>query len=895
MANLGDLNIAVKLVSSGFNSGVSKIKSGLASIGSSVISLNQGLDLLSKGFSGIKALFSAGRDALNAGMTMQRLENAFKAITGSSQAATKEIQWLRDETKRLGQDFLTSADAYKGLAAAAMGTALEGDKVRQIFSAVSGAATVLGLSTEQVNGALMALSQMISKGVVSSEELKLQLGERLPGAVQLAAKAMGMNMAQFTDALEKGKIKAVDFLPKLAKLLEEQFGAGLESASKSAQANMNRMGNAWEQLKQKFAEGGFTNAAAQIFERMAAVFENPAFLSGVRGVGQAIADMAGFIMKNAVPAINTMLSGLASFVRFWNSTIGLDGIPSAMKAMTGNIGGAIKSLWNRENYKIDVDPNKIETALENAIRDGYESQTQDFIKRDNTGSIDPIPEISGKGIGANAPKLDDLKKLLANAKAAQAPLKEIAALEKQIAEIEAESAGKPPKDPKSGSGESTVRTLQKAIEETKAMIASVDMNDLEGQLAKVDADIEGMRIQYSKQLKGKQGPEIDALIEQLRTLRKEAIQAQKVMDAKQLLKDVSFEAATLGLSDFEKEWASIQRQFEGAQTEGTELGKILDDLKGKLESKYVMELEIEVKEKNQEIAKNRMTSQAGGLADILDRWTKRGKGIRRGTKEGTALTAGADNEITAMLQELSNTKMPFDEWIVSASKFTDNLESMRPKIEELGMSFDDFKAHAEKAFDISAISGGLDELVGLMEGPFAEALTSFAETGDAGFAKLAQSLMKSLQAYAAQMTSHLLMIALKEGIMALVEPTDPNHAIAAGKAATGAAIMGSFVLGSGLANMAHDGMGYIPEDGTWLLQKGERVVNDDDNKGLSKMVGEWSEGKGKGIGKMTININNSDESGVKKALPDLKKAIIEAVNADISSNGSIRRTILNYT
>ena len=41
----------------------------------------------------------------------------------------------------------------------------------------------MGLSADQTSGVLLALQQMISKGTVQAEELRGQLGERLPGAL----------------------------------------------------------------------------------------------------------------------------------------------------------------------------------------------------------------------------------------------------------------------------------------------------------------------------------------------------------------------------------------------------------------------------------------------------------------------------------------------------------------------------------------------------------------------------------------------------------------------------------------------------------------------------------------------------------------------------------------
>ena len=56
---------------------------------------------------------------------------------------------------------------------------------------------------------------MISKGKVQAEELRGQLGERLPSAFQLAAKAMGMTTAQLDKFMADGKLTAEDLLPKL--------------------------------------------------------------------------------------------------------------------------------------------------------------------------------------------------------------------------------------------------------------------------------------------------------------------------------------------------------------------------------------------------------------------------------------------------------------------------------------------------------------------------------------------------------------------------------------------------------------------------------------------------------------------------------------------------------
>ena len=68
---------------------------------------------------------------------------------------------------------------------------MEGQAARNIFTAVAGAARVMGASADDARGIFTALEQIVSKGTVSAEELRGQLGERLPGAFQIAARRYG--------------------------------------------------------------------------------------------------------------------------------------------------------------------------------------------------------------------------------------------------------------------------------------------------------------------------------------------------------------------------------------------------------------------------------------------------------------------------------------------------------------------------------------------------------------------------------------------------------------------------------------------------------------------------------------------------------------------------------
>ena len=190
---------------------------------------------------------------------LQQFTGTLTVGTGSAQKAGEALSFVRAESKRLGLDLATAADQFGKLAAASKGTSLEGTATRELFSAMAQASTVLGLSADKTTGALNAFQQMISKGKVQAEELRGQLGERLPGAFQMAARAMGVTTAELDKLLTTGKVTAEELLPKLTAELNKTFGAQAEESAKNLQAQINRMNTALFEMKIAIGESGLIN------------------------------------------------------------------------------------------------------------------------------------------------------------------------------------------------------------------------------------------------------------------------------------------------------------------------------------------------------------------------------------------------------------------------------------------------------------------------------------------------------------------------------------------------------------------------------------------------------------------------------------------------------------
>ncbi len=259
------------------------------------------------------ALVAFARHTVGAGVAMERWQSRLRAATGSTDAAAREIGFLRRESERLGIDFAAAADGFSGFAAAARGTALAGEETRRIFTGVAEAAAVMRLSAADVQGVFTALEQIMSKGTVSAEELRGQLGERLAGAFQIAARSMGRSTEELDKLLRLGQLSAQDFLPKFAVALRAEFGRELDAATDSATAAFARFGNAWRDLGVAIAESGVlealgdfagaaaaalrtlsgTDIAAPVEDRLAARERDLAELPAYRGHGRGRQSTAG--------------------------------------------------------------------------------------------------------------------------------------------------------------------------------------------------------------------------------------------------------------------------------------------------------------------------------------------------------------------------------------------------------------------------------------------------------------------------------------------------------------------------------------------------------------------------------------------------------------------------
>jgi len=344
------IQIVIQTNASGAVTGIRQVGSELDRMGSSGARsgsrVNASMQLLAAGCKALGAAIAAigierlARELLETAMALDTMRNKLKFALGGSAQAQNAVGFLREESKRLGLNMLSAADSLGSFAAAARGTALEGQASKEVFLAIAEATTVMGLSNEEATGAMTALTQIMSKGKVQAEELRGQLGERLPGAFQIAARAMGMTTQELDKFMADGKLTAESFLPKFAAQLRSEMAGSVGEAGRSTRSELNRLQNAWTELEQAMLEMGFLSAITAALQGAAGaaglvgaqlkkikeLLENwpqigagifpgmiggtMGFVAGVGGrtIGQALAPGGPSVRKTAIPRTGGLLN-----------------------------------------------------------------------------------------------------------------------------------------------------------------------------------------------------------------------------------------------------------------------------------------------------------------------------------------------------------------------------------------------------------------------------------------------------------------------------------------------------------------------------------------------------------------------------------------------------------
>jgi lambda family phage tail tape measure protein len=201
----------------------------------------------------VAGLRQAAGAAAEYAAAINQQRRALSGVVEDSAAYQQSLAFI-DQTSRalaIPQEQVTRN--FTRLAASVIGAGGNVNAAQEAFMGISSAILGTGGTLADLDGALLATAQIFSKGKVSAEELRGQIGERLPGAFTLFAESIGKTPAELDKMLEKGQVSLNDFM-KFVRLASSDYGKNVVLMSQSSEAAGRRLATTWARMQEEIGK-----------------------------------------------------------------------------------------------------------------------------------------------------------------------------------------------------------------------------------------------------------------------------------------------------------------------------------------------------------------------------------------------------------------------------------------------------------------------------------------------------------------------------------------------------------------------------------------------------------------------------------------------------------------
>lgn len=188
---------------------------------------------------------------------LQSLDLALKMVSGSMVEYKSNQAFIATVAEKWGIEIKGLTEQYTQFYTASKNI-LSTEKIKTVFESIAKSGALMGLSVEKQNAAFYAFEQMMSKGVVASEELKKQLGNAMPGAMKAAGmaymelhpkiKSIQEAEAELMKDMKAGAIDSATYVPLIVKNFEKLYGIEQVDKVETLQAAQERLANSWTNL-----------------------------------------------------------------------------------------------------------------------------------------------------------------------------------------------------------------------------------------------------------------------------------------------------------------------------------------------------------------------------------------------------------------------------------------------------------------------------------------------------------------------------------------------------------------------------------------------------------------------------------------------------------------------
>lgn len=297
-------NIEISLVLNGVDSFDKNVNNAANSLGKISISLDSYSNRLKSAESSSQSFLSKMRDYTIV------FGGVHRAITMATDAITSIPRSIIENNASIERNKVLLAGLEKGVGSYAEAQNKAGEEMKEVLSVSKGmpysidaildsytklrvggvqnttealeallnTAAKSGATSEQLKHASVAIQQMAGKGVISMEELRGQLGEAIPDAMNIMSRAVGMDMATMVKVISTGSLESKSALARFFHEMKLENDGAAYQMSTTWTGIVSQIQKSWEVLVTNNSQGSdlFTNLKGQLRELNTALGTNEA-------------------------------------------------------------------------------------------------------------------------------------------------------------------------------------------------------------------------------------------------------------------------------------------------------------------------------------------------------------------------------------------------------------------------------------------------------------------------------------------------------------------------------------------------------------------------------------------------------------------------------------------
>ena len=271
---------------------------------------------------GMSRLRSSMTDVMLAPLTAQAV---FEAAGYSELEAKESWEWYRDLADRVGFSYMRNAQEFNTFMSNAFAAELDIDESQLLFEGLSEYSQAMSLTPYRKQLVFNAMTQMLGKGQVMSEELKRQMAQSLPATLDIFAEVWAEHsgsgltgsaaIADLYSSMEKGQIVTSEIAVALAEEMKRRAAFKIDVMSRTSQAESQRTENILARMLEDFQKSGGEEGFLEFF------FNLNRSLSSSRNIVKALGEAFGFFGRQMRHVGNLVTSTNKIFDNF-NKSLG---------------------------------------------------------------------------------------------------------------------------------------------------------------------------------------------------------------------------------------------------------------------------------------------------------------------------------------------------------------------------------------------------------------------------------------------------------------------------------------------------------------------------------------------------------------------------------------------